>query len=255
MSSDPAFLFFPGDWLGGTMLFSRPHKGAYMDLLMAQFNNGHMELQEIEIILGKDFEEMWESKLKAKFITDKDGKYYNEKLEFEINKRKKYTKSREKNLAGKKSHMEPHMQGHMENGNRNIYNKEIFNNIPIPKTLDTKECLKAIFDWFQYKADNHKPLVSIPQIELFFTNLNKYSDGNSEKAIDIINYSIDGTYPKIYEPKDNNNEPEKPKRIITKCPECKTDQTKTGLRMDRTQHWHCKNGHTWTTKVRPPAIF
>ncbi|MHA2039809.1 MAG: hypothetical protein ACW98X_25615, partial [Promethearchaeota archaeon] len=46
MAKDPAFLFYPGDWLGGTMLFSRAHKGAYMDLLMAQFNNGHMELQK-----------------------------------------------------------------------------------------------------------------------------------------------------------------------------------------------------------------
>ena len=44
MSKDPAFLFYPGDWLGGTMLMTRHHKGAYMDLLMAQYNNGHMTL-------------------------------------------------------------------------------------------------------------------------------------------------------------------------------------------------------------------
>lgn len=100
MAKDPAFLFFPGDWLGGTMTFTRHHKGAYMDLLMAQFNDGHMALQDIKTILGeKDFSELWETKLKKKFKTDKNGLFYNEKLENEIFKRRKYTQSRKKNLG------------------------------------------------------------------------------------------------------------------------------------------------------------
>lgn len=98
MGRDPAFLFFPGDWLGGTMLFTRSHKGAYMDLLMAQFNNGHMALHEIKTILGSDFDEMWKSVLEKKFKQDADGLYYNEKLEYEMLRRKKYVVSRLKNL-------------------------------------------------------------------------------------------------------------------------------------------------------------
>jgi uncharacterized protein YdaU (DUF1376 family) len=98
MSKDPAFLFFPGDWLGGTMTFTRSHKGAYMDLLMAQHSNGHMSLQDIKIVLGLDFDEMWESKLKTKFHQDSEGKYFNQKLENEINKRKSFTESRNRNL-------------------------------------------------------------------------------------------------------------------------------------------------------------
>lgn len=131
MAKDPAFLFFPGDWLGGTMTFSRSHKGAYMDLLMCQFNQGHMTLQDIQVVLGDaDFASMWEIKLKTKFIQDSDGLFYNQKLEEEVFKRKKFTQSRRDNLSGIShigDHMNNHMGGdmgtqvgdHMENRNEN----------------------------------------------------------------------------------------------------------------------------------------
>lgn len=127
MAKDPAFLWYPGDWLGGTMTFSRSHKGAYMDLLMAQFNNGHMTLQDIQTILGKsDYETMWDDKLKHKFKVDENGKFYNEKLDYEVVRRKNYTNSRKKNLKKdehmaehKASHMRELMADHMENGNGN----------------------------------------------------------------------------------------------------------------------------------------
>jgi hypothetical protein len=122
MAKDPAFLFYPGDWLGGTITFNRHHKGAYMDLLMAQFNSGHMELQDIEFVLGNDFSTMWESKLKSKFIQDSDGKYYNQKLENEIFKRKNFAQSRKDNLNSTKKtkpHISTHMDTHMENENEN----------------------------------------------------------------------------------------------------------------------------------------
>lgn len=123
MAKDPAFLFYPGDWLGGTMTFSRSHKGAYMDLLMCQFNQGHMALQDIVDVLGSDFEKMWENKLKSKFKMDNDGLFFNEKLEYEIFKRKAYTESRRKNLLHKEDHIKEdkvsHMGSHMENENEN----------------------------------------------------------------------------------------------------------------------------------------
>ena len=101
MAKDPAFLFYPGDWLGGTMTFTREQKGAYFDLLMAQFNNGQMTLHEIRNVLGeKDFENMWHQVLERKFVKDNLGKYYNEKLDYESNRRKEYTKSRARNKNG-----------------------------------------------------------------------------------------------------------------------------------------------------------
>lgn len=126
MSKDPAFLFYPGDWLGGTMTFNRSHKGAYMDVLMAQFNCGHLTIEDIKTVLTHDFELMWESKLKRKFIQDSEGRYFNEKLEKELVARKNFTESRRKNLIKKERtdkkhppHMEPHIDDHMEDGDRN----------------------------------------------------------------------------------------------------------------------------------------
>lgn len=145
MSKDVSFLFNTADWIGGTLTFTRAHKGAYMDLLMAQHNFGHMNLNDIETILGLDFESMWESKLKSKFITDSDGLFYNKRLENEIIKRSKFKQSRKNNLSSTKktaqhmeSHMEAHMEGdmnahmnaHLENDNV-LYNVDNINNIII----------------------------------------------------------------------------------------------------------------------------
>lgn len=97
MAKDPAFLFYPGDWLGGTMTFTRHHKGAYIDLLMCQFNGGRMSLLDVKTVLGEtDFNDFWECKLKKKFKVDENGFFYNEKLENETAKRKNFTESRRK---------------------------------------------------------------------------------------------------------------------------------------------------------------
>jgi len=133
MAKDPAFLFYPGDWLGGTLLFSRHHKGAYMDLLMAQYNNGHMTLQQIKTLLGEKDEHLWEDifvgQPKPKFIQDSNGLWYNEKLEYEINRRKSFTDSRRRNLEKTPSppapHMGSHMGGLMENENENVIKDEL----------------------------------------------------------------------------------------------------------------------------------
>ena len=42
MAKDPAFLFYPNDYIGGTMGMTFEEKGAYIELLMLQFNRGHM---------------------------------------------------------------------------------------------------------------------------------------------------------------------------------------------------------------------
>lgn len=169
MGKDPAFLFYPGDWLGGVMTFSRSHKGAYMDLLMCQFNNGHMSLQDIKTVLGSDFP-MWDEKLKGKFRQDDNGLFFNEKLENEATKRKKFTQSRKENLR----HKDNHTVTRMENVNENkdcIENNEkksnfenewflAFDEITIerfqmhyrPLGLNIDELLKD----FRLKCDNDK---------------------------------------------------------------------------------------------------
>lgn len=101
---NPSVNWIFNDWQGGTMTMSRHLKGCYMDLLTAQFNNGHLSLDEIKTVLGSDFGQSWPA-LQKKFVPDENGLYYNKRLEFEILKKKNYSKSREENLGESSPHM------------------------------------------------------------------------------------------------------------------------------------------------------
>lgn len=129
MAKDPAFLFYPGDWLGGTMLLTRHQKGCYIDLLMAQFNSGPLSLDHIKIVLGQD-QAVW-TVLQEKFKKDNSGKFFNEKLATEIEKRKQYSVSRSGNRSGKskkESHVQSYekdMKVHMEDVNEDVNEIEL----------------------------------------------------------------------------------------------------------------------------------
>lgn len=157
---DPAFLFYPGDWIGGTLLLNRAQKGAYMDLLIAQFNNGPLELDEIKTLLGADFG-LWNS-LSKKF-TFMNGRYSNERLEVEKNKRSNYTSSRRANAK----HMHEHMEDRDEDRNvieiKNEYGDEFKKVRLTPEEysklvtkLGEQNTLTLIGDLDRYIASNPK---------------------------------------------------------------------------------------------------
>jgi uncharacterized protein YdaU (DUF1376 family) len=177
MARDPAFLFYPGDWLGGTMTFSRSHKGAYMDCLMAQFNSGHLSDDDVKFILGQDYDLMWESKLKAKFRIDAEGKFFNQKLEDEILKRRRFVKSRHDNLNTDRkddthmdNHISNHMQGHMENENENE-NENTNTNHALNTNTNTRKTLLQ---------KETTPLINIPFSD--FWNLYDHKVGGRDKT-------------------------------------------------------------------------
>ena len=97
-------------------------KGAYLDLLILQFNRGHMTTHMIGHVLGQRMDTVW-PQIKDKFETD--GKlYWNDRLKFEKQRRKNYTKSRKNNKLGKNQYSNKegevgHMTSHMENETEN----------------------------------------------------------------------------------------------------------------------------------------
>ena len=101
MAKDPAFLFYPGDWLGGTMGMTFEEKGAYLELLLFQFNNGKFLKAQAKQVLSICSASAFE-KVLQKF--DTDGTYYwKQKLSDEIERRRKFTESRKNNAKGNKS--------------------------------------------------------------------------------------------------------------------------------------------------------
>lgn len=114
MAKDPAFLFYPNDWLGGTLGMTLEQKGAYIELLMLQFNRGHMTSHMIAHTVGQVFDG-----IKEKFIQDANGCWYNVRLEEEKDRRKRFTDSRKNNKLGINQYKNNfgHMTSHMENEN------------------------------------------------------------------------------------------------------------------------------------------
>ncbi len=116
MAKDPAFLFYPGDWQGGTMYLTHEQKGCYMDLLILQFNAGKFTIAQAKQVLSICFDVAWPM-LSLKFKSD--GVYYwNDRLQQEVEKRKRFTTSRQENAKGLKK--KKHMLQHMEDENENI---------------------------------------------------------------------------------------------------------------------------------------
>ncbi len=116
MSKDPAFLFYPNDWLGGTMGYPFELKGCYIELLIYQFNNGHFSIEEAKQVLSICFDVAWPM-LSKKFAKDEKG-YYNERLQAEIEKRSRFTESRRANGLKPKKSGEAYAK-HMGNENEN----------------------------------------------------------------------------------------------------------------------------------------
>lgn len=166
MSKDPAFLFYPNDYLGGTMGMTFEMKGAYIDLLIFQFNNHQFTEAQAKQVLSICFASVWEV-LQNKF--KKDGEFYfNERLREEIDKRKAFSESRRINALHEKKPRKArskayakHMGNENENENKDIIKDKILH-------LDTV-----------FLTENEYQKL-----------LTKYGSDKTEKAIDILNNAI-----------------------------------------------------------------
>jgi uncharacterized protein YdaU (DUF1376 family) len=149
MAKDPAFLFYPNDYIGGTLGMTFEDKGAYIELLMVQFNRGHMTSD----MIGQTIGQLWD-KVKDKFEEDEDGKFFNKRLEEEQIKRKRFSESRRNNKKGtnqhtkKTGHVTYHMENENENENSNIINSlkeknEIIKNEIISGGIFVEEMMRA----------------------------------------------------------------------------------------------------------------
>lgn len=119
MGKDPAFLFYSSDFLTGTMLMSDMQVGRFVRLLCLQHQKGHLKKKDMLKVCGGYDEDIF-----SKFAQDKEGLYYNMRLESEIEKRFNFSESRRKNRQKKdmnntsRSHDE-HMENEIENVNAN----------------------------------------------------------------------------------------------------------------------------------------
>ncbi len=215
MSKDPAFLFYPGDWLGGTLGMTLEEKGAYLELLICQFNSGHMTSHMVGRMVGQVF-----GQIQDKFKKDENGLWYNKRLDVEIEKRNSFINSRKNNLKGFNQYKKNggHMEGHMEDENENIYKgkggvgekpkwAENFNNYnPKIKYPFESEKFGAIWDyWLKYKKERKDKKYTTTGEQATINSLSDKAGGSMDKAADIVNQSIQQNWAGLFELKNNQN--------------------------------------------------
>lgn len=93
MGKDPAFLFYPGDWLGGTLGMTLEEKGAYLELLVMQWNCHRIAEADATRVVG---EKNW-NRLIHKFTRDENGLFFNERLDLEKMKRNEHSAKQKQN--------------------------------------------------------------------------------------------------------------------------------------------------------------
>jgi len=147
MSKDPAVLFYTSDFMSGVVGLTMQERGQYISLLCTQHQQGHLSEKTICLLLGivsvSEIPDVME-----KFKVDESGKYYNERMELEAEKRHNFVESRKENakLGGRprKDKQKPSAK-HVENhtgkrmGNENEDEIEYIGDVNV-ECEDTKDC-------------------------------------------------------------------------------------------------------------------
>jgi uncharacterized phage protein (TIGR02220 family) len=127
MIKSPAVLFYTSDFLTGTTLMNFSQKGKYIHLLCLQHQQGHLMPEDFFSVCDPN-----DYKIISKFEKDKQGNYYNKRMEIETQKRDNYSQSRKENASNAFKNKEKHDKAygiayakHMDNDNDNINSKYI----------------------------------------------------------------------------------------------------------------------------------
>ena len=184
-NKDPAFLFYSSDFLTGTMLMTNEQVGMYIRLMCLQHQKGHLKEKDMLYICKTYDEEIF-----SKFTKDDEGNYYNQRLEQEIEKRKKYSDSRRQNRLNKSKEekSDEDMSDicnsyvlHMENENENINKNKIIN-----KDKEISKLITEIISYLNKVTNSNYKSTTKKNQDLIKARLNEgYIVEDFKKVIDI----------------------------------------------------------------------
>lgn len=136
MSKDPAFLFYPGDYLRDTQCLSEKSQVAYDRIMCEHMRNICISNQQLNFFTKRLTED---EKLELMFLlTEINGGFQITWVADSILKRRNYSDSRRKNRTSKPKNISSSYDSHMENENEIVNeNKTVVKNAKfLPPTID-----------------------------------------------------------------------------------------------------------------------
>ena len=98
---DPAFLFYPTEFMLECSLMPDDEVGKYIKVFCNFHVHGHLSEKEIERICDGHYDSIF-----GKLLKDENGLYYHLRMEHELHRRKCYVGNRMQNFAGSKKKTE-----------------------------------------------------------------------------------------------------------------------------------------------------
>ena len=194
VNKDPAFLFYSSDFLTGTMFMSDSQLGKYIKILCTQHQKGHLSEKDMLKICKRYDKDIFE-----KFVKDESGKYYNIRLEREIEKRSAYSKSRANNRKNKINFENICFSyvKHMENENINININNINNILEYINNNKLNNIINLLIEYLNYRKS-----IKLPNnqdvIDDLISFFKLYSKEEQEK---IIKEAIKKGWKEFYPPR------------------------------------------------------
>lgn len=213
MAKDPAFLFYPSDFLTGTIFFSLEDLGLFIRLLCIQHQHeGRIKKYDFNQICSEKYQ-----RVREKFIEDDNG-FYNKRLDLEIAKRKRdadasringlkggrpKTKSKPKNNLNKTHRLKNNNLTVNENINENINENEVEfeKNFELIFPFQSDNFLNVWQQFIDFRKSINKPLKKISQQ----AQLKKLSTYSENDATEMLLQSIANGWQGVFELKNNNN--------------------------------------------------
>jgi hypothetical protein len=126
-------------------------RACYFDLMLLQFNRGPFLLAEARECLGIDYDK-WEL-IKDKF-TIKESRYYNKRLQEEIDKRKSYCESKKKGAYAMHTHM--HTEDEDEDENKNRIKDVIKEGMQGENKKEQRKIIPQLLEWVKKYCEERK---------------------------------------------------------------------------------------------------
>ena len=192
VNKDPAFLSYSSDFLTGTMFLSDSQLGKYIKILCTQHQKGHLSEKDMLKICKRYDKDIFE-----KFVKDENGKYYNIRLEKEIEKRSAYSKSRSDNRKNKINFENICFSyvKHMENENININN--INNILEYINNNKLNNIINLLIEYLNYRKS-----IKLPNNQDIIDDLISFlKPYNKEEQEKIIKEAIKKGWKEFYPPR------------------------------------------------------